>query len=264
LLEYYEEVHEWILPYIVERPLTIVRCPENYKECFYQKHINKSTPKSLYGIKIREKEKTDNCIYIKDEQGLMGLVQINALEIHPWGSTIEDIEYPDTITIDLDPAPSIEWKKIVETAKRIRKYLLDFNLKSFVKTTGGKGLHVVIPIQPEYKWNAVKDFTHAFVLMLVENHPDEYVSQMSKDKRKGKIFVDYLRNQRGATAIAAYSTRARQGAPVSVPLDWDELTNNIKDTYFTIANVPKRLQHLKKDPWRDYFKIKQSLDIKKK
>ena len=264
LFDYYEEIHEWILPYIVNRPLTIVRCPEDYKECFYQKHINKSTPKSLYGIKIKEKEKSENCIYIKDEEGLMGLVQINTLEIHPWGSSIENIEYPDTITIDLDPAPEIEWKKIVETAKRIKKYFMDFKLKSFVKTTGGKGLHVVIPIKPEHKWNVVKDFTRAFVLMLVENYPDEYVSEMSKAKRKGKIFVDYLRNQRGATAIAAYSTRARPGAPVSVPLDWDELTNNIKDTSYNIATVPKRLQHLKKDPWREYFKIKQSLNIRKK
>ena len=195
LAKYFDEIQEWILPYVVNRPLTLVRCPENYHECFYQKHTNKSTPKTLYGIKIREKDKTENCIYIKDREGLMAIVQMSTLEIHPWGSRIENIEHPDTITIDLDPAPDIEWKKVVLTAKRIQKHLLDFNLKSFVKTTGGKGLHVVIPIQPEFTWAEVKNFTHVFVNFLVTTYPNEYVSEMSKAKRKGKIFIDYLRNQ---------------------------------------------------------------------
>ena len=147
-------------------------------------------------------------------------------------------------------------------AKTIRNYLKKYQLKSFVKTTGGKGLHIVIPIKPHHNWEKVKEFAHAFVKVLVETHPNDYVSEMSKSKRKGKIFVDYLRNQRGATAICAYSTRAREHAPVSVPLDWDELTNNIKDTSFTVKTLPKRLKNLKKDPWRDFFKVKQALKLK--
>lgn len=261
IAKYYDEVQEWILPYIVNRPLTLVRCPDGYKECFYQKHINKSTPAAIYGIKIKEKNSVEDCIYIKDIEGLMALVQMAALEIHPWGSRIEEIEYPDIITIDLDPAPDVAWKQVVATAKLIKKELAKYKLKSFVKTTGGKGLHVVVPIQPEYKWDAVKEFAKTFVEYIVAKHPDEYVSKMSKQLRKGKIFIDYLRNQRGATAVAPYSTRAREEATVSVPLAWRELTNKREDTAYTIETVLVRLRKLKKDPWEDFFKIKQSLRL---
>lgn len=261
IAEYYDTIQEWILPYIVQRPLTIVRCPDSYTQCFYQKHVNRTTGKAIYGFPIKEKDKVDNSIYIKDREGLMALVQMGSLEIHPWGSRIEKVEYPDMITIDLDPAPEITWKTIVSTAQMIKKQLKNLNLISFVKTTGGKGLHVVIPIKPNHQWDKVKEFSHAFVDLLVEHNPEAYVSNMSKIKRKGKIFIDYLRNQRGATAIAAYSTRARIHAPVSVPLDWDELTNSRKDTEFTIATLPERLKRLRKDPWQDFFKVKQSLPI---
>lgn len=259
ILKFYEEIQNWILPYIINRPLTLVRCPDDYKKCFYQKHITNTTPNTLYGLRIKEKDKIAECIYIKDFSGLKSLVQMGSLEIHPWGSRINSVEYPDIITIDLDPSPEISWRKLVEAAKKIRDYLKKYQLKSFVKTTGGKGLHIVIPIKPEYTWDIVKNFTHAFVNFLVEQHPKDYISEMSKIKRKGKIFVDYLRNQRGATSVSAYSTRARPNAPISVPLDWNELTNNKKDTYFTIKTLPERLKNLKKDPWRDFFKIKQSL-----
>jgi bifunctional non-homologous end joining protein LigD len=259
ILTFYEKIQDWILPYIINRPLTLVRCPDNYNTCFYQKHINKTTPKTLSGLRIKEKDKTAECIYIKDFSGLKALVQMGSLEIHPWGSRIDSIEYPDTITFDLDPSPEISWSKLVAAAAQIRDYLKKYQLKSFVKTTGGKGLHIVIPIKPEYNWNIVKDFTHAFVNFLVEQHPKVYVGEMSKIKRKGKIFVDYLRNQRGATSVSAYSTRARRSAPVSVPIGWDELTNNRKDTYFTIQTLPARLKKIKKDPWKDFFRIKQSL-----
>jgi len=259
LANYYEEIQEWILPYVINRPLTIVRCPENYKSCFYQKHINQSTPDNLFPIKIKEKNKTENYIYIKDIAGLLALVQMSVLEIHPWGSNNENVEYPDMITIDLDPAPDVAWKQVVLTAKRIRKHLADSKLKSFVKTTGGKGLHVVIPIKPKYRWDQIKEFAHTLVQFMIAHYPGEYIGEMSKAKRKGKIFIDYLRNQRGATSVSAYSTRARPGATVSVPLDWKELSNNIKDNSFTIASVIERLKKLKKDPWADFFKMKQLL-----
>jgi bifunctional non-homologous end joining protein LigD len=264
IAKYYEEIQDWILPYIVNRPLTIVRCPDNYKKCFYQKHIINPVPNILYGIPIKEKNKTDEYIYIKDVAGLMALVQMGSLEIHPWGSRVDKVEYPDMITIDLDPSLEVAWKKVVWAAKQIRDYLKQYKLTSFIKTTGGKGLHVVIPIKPEYKWDVVKEFTHSFVNFLVAEHPKEYVSEMSKQKRKGKIFVDYLRNQRGATSVSAYSTRARVNAPVSTPLDWDELTNQSRDTLFTIKTVPNRLKQIKKDPWKEFFKTKQSLRLGKK
>lgn len=263
LANYYDEIQEWILPYVVNRPLTILRCPDSYKKCFYQKHVNQSTAKELFGISIKEKDKTEKTIYIKNREGLISLVQMGTLEIHPWGSRIEKVEYPDMITIDLDPAPDVNWKMIVIAAKRIKEHLQSYKLKSFVKTTGGKGLHIVIPVNPEYKWDLVKQFAHAFVQFIVKTYPNDYVSEMTKSKRAGKIFIDYMRNQRGATAVCAYSTRARPEAPISVPLDWNELTHKKEDTFYTLKTLPYRLKKLKKDPWKDFFKIKQSLRLDK-
>ncbi|MBV9575931.1 MAG: DNA ligase D, partial [Gammaproteobacteria bacterium] len=238
LADYYYHIHTWILPYIINRPLTLVRCPEEYRKCFYQKHINKTTSAPLYGIPIKEKNKMEEYIYIKDVDGLMALSQLGTLEIHPWGSKIDEIEYPDTIVFDLDPALDISWKEVVAAAFDLKEELLNLKLKSFIKTTGGKGLHVVIPIKPEYEWSEIKNFTHVFADYMQARNPKKYINKMSKEKRKGKIFIDYLRNQQGATAIACYSTRAREHAPVATPLEWDELTNNIKDTFFTIKTLP--------------------------
>jgi bifunctional non-homologous end joining protein LigD len=262
--EYYETVQNWILPYVTNRPLTLVRCPEGYQKCFYQKHLTDTTSvDGLYGIPIQEKNKKDKYIYIKDCTGLLALPQLGVLELHPWGSRINKVEKPDFIIFDLDPAPDLPWKKIVAAAQEIKSHLDEFKLKSFVKTTGGKGLHVVVPIKPEHEWDIVKNFTHVFVDFMVTNNPELYVSKMTKVLRKNKIYLDYLRNQRGATAVAPYSTRARKHAPVSVPLAWDELTNKLEDTFYTIKTLPQRLDELKNDPWQDFFKIKQSLNIKK-
>lgn len=259
LAQYYDAIEKWILPYIINRPLTLVRCPENYKRCFYQKHLKTAKIAGLYTIPIKTKRATEEYIYIKDRAGLMALVQMGVLEIHPWGSRIENLEYPDMMTFDLDPAAELSWKKVVAAAFLVKKQLTSLKLKSFVKTTGGKGLHIVVPIEPKHTWDEVKDFAHLFVQLLVSKYPQDYVSQMSKAKRKGKIFIDYLRNTRGATSVSAYSTRARIYAPVSVPLAWSELSDNSKDNYFTISNLAKRLEKLSKDPWRDFFKIKQTL-----
>ena len=260
--DYYEAIHEWILPFITNRALSLVRCPSNYKQCFFQKHFNGEPPKGIFEKEIQGKLKADQYFYIKNIQGLMSLVQSNVLEIHPWSSQINKIEYPDFITFDLDPDENVPWKKVVQAAFDVKNALSELNLQSFVKTTGGKGLHVVIPIKPEHKWDEIKAFTHVLVNYLVMNNPETYIGNMSKLKRKNKIFIDYLRNQRGATAIAPYSTRARKGAPVSVPLAWDELTNNRLDTVFTIKNVIDRLNTLKSNPWESFFTLKQKLKIK--
>lgn len=263
IANYYDNVSEWILPYINQRPLTLVRCPDGYENCFFQKHINESTPSALHEITTKEKDKNEKCIYIDDYDGLMSLPQLAVLEIHSWGSRIENIEYPDMIVFDLDPAPNLSWKKIVLAAFEIKQYLSDFKLHSFVKTTGGKGLHIIIPIKPEYNWDEVKKFSQTFVNFITIQHPDKYINKMTKSKRIGKIFVDYLRNQRGSTAIAPYSTRARLHAPVATPISWDELTNDRKDTYFTIQSLPHRLNNLSKDPWEKFFKLNQSLHLDK-
>ncbi|WP_131783579.1 DNA ligase D [Legionella gresilensis] len=261
LYSYYDEISEYILPYIKNRLLTLVRCPEKYSKCFYQKHLYANNSPSLYSLAVQGKTEVEQYLYLKDKKGLLNLIQMGVLEIHPWGSQIKSLEYPDTITIDLDPAPDVLWQEVVQAAFEIKKYLEQIQLTCFVKTTGGKGLHVVVPILPEYDWEDVKQFTEIFVQFLEKLKPEAYVSKMSKTKRKGKIFIDYLRNQRSATAISAYSTRARLHAPVATPLDWDELTDNFNDTFYTIRTLPKRLQELKTDPWQEVRKIKQSLNL---
>lgn len=260
---YYKHIQKWILPFISDRPLTLVRCPSGYKKCFYQKHVTHASPTSLHSITIKEKNGKSEYIYINDAAGLLTLVQLGVLEIHSWGSRIEEIDYPDMLIFDLDPSPEVPWKEVVAAAKDIKNRLAKFKLKSFVKTTGGKGLHVVIPIKPEYNWDEVKNFSKTFVTLLEKTKPEKYISKMSKQQRKGKIFIDYLRNQKGATAIAPFSTRARLHAPVSTPIAWSELTNNYSDTYFTISTLPARLKKLKNNPWKDFFKTRQSLNLNK-
>lgn len=261
ILDYYDMVSEYMLPYTKNRPLSILRCPDNYSHCFFQRHYNACTPNSLKPIEIQHKEVTDTYIYLTDKTGLLSLVQMGVLEIHPWGSQITHLETPDFIVIDLDPAPKLPWKKVVEAAFDIKSHLQQFGLTSFVKTTGGKGLHIMIPIQPEYDWKTVKEFTHVFVQFLEKSQPKDYVSTMSKSKRTGKIFVDYLRNLRGATAVGVYSTRARLHAPVSVPIHWDELTNDRRDSSFTVKTLGKRLASLNTNPWENFLTIKQSLRL---
>lgn len=264
LLNYYECVCNYMMPFINNRPLSLLRCPENWHEGFFQRHYTDSTPKTLKAISIEAKEgkeEKEPYVYLDTTEGLFSLVQMNVLEIHPWGSLVHHIEKPDFIVFDLDPGPSVTWAGIVKAAFEIRKYLDEFKLTSFVKTTGGKGLHVVVPIEPEYNWDEVKNFTQVFAEFMAQVNPDKYTSTMAKAKRNSRIFIDFLRNQRGATAIGPYSSRARIHAPVAVPIHWDELSKEKRDTEFTIKTLPKRLASLKNDPWEDYWKIKQSLRL---
>lgn len=261
LYDYYDKISDYILPYILNRPLTLVRCPNNYKECFYQKHLNKGLTK-LHEVPVKNKKgEVEQYLYLDNKEGLLNLVQMGVLEIHPWGSTINHLEHPDILIFDLDPAPDVEWKMVVEAAFDIREQLQQYELTSFVKTTGGKGLHIVIPVKAEYDWDEVKNFTRVFVEFLEKRNPEKYISKMTKAKRKGKIFIDYLRNQRDATAIAPYSTRARIHAPIATPIRWDELSEQYEDTFYTIRTVLKRLQALKTDPWRGFWTLSQSLRL---
>lgn len=262
LANYYHKIANWILPYIVKRPLTLLRCPNGQnKKCFYQRHLT-SEVENLFGITLTDKtEKSEPYLYIKNKSGLMGLVQLGVLEIHPWSSQIDKIERPDFITFDLDPGMNIEWKKVIEAAFFIKDSLKKLNLQSFVKTTGSKGLHIVVPIKRLYNWDKVKIFAHTFVKYLAIKNPLLFVVNMNKAKRKGKIFVDYLRNQRGASSIAPYSTRIKQNASVATPLSWHELSVRIKSDTFTVKNLPQRLAKLKQDPWADFYLLKQKLSL---
>jgi bifunctional non-homologous end joining protein LigD len=257
---FYQEIADWILPHVVKRPLTLVRCPQGHEnECFYQKHLEEALPKTMRGVPIREKEGEGIYIVIDDLPGLISLVQLGVLEIHPWGARDDDVERPDMMVFDLDPGPDVQWDAVIGAARLLHTRLDDLGLTNFIKTTGGKGLHVVVPLEPRAGWEEVKSFSKALVEDIVRAEPHNYVATMSKAKRKGKIFIDYVRNSRGATSIAAYSTRARSGAPVSTPIGWNELSADLPSDAFNIHNLPARLRSLRKDPWESYFEVRQSI-----
>jgi bifunctional non-homologous end joining protein LigD len=260
LARYYEQVGDWILPHLEGRPLTLVRCPEGHgSDCFYQKHANETVPDAIGRVKIPEGGKTAVYMVADSLSSVIGLVQMGVLELHTWGAKRDLLDRPDRIIIDLDPDPGVPWKSVVEAAQLVRTLLNELDLECFLKTTGGKGLHVALPLQRVHTWDEVKEFAKALAEHLVRLIPDRFVANMSKQKRKDKIYVDYLRNAKGATAIAAYSTRARPGAPVSVPIAWEELSVDVRSDHFTVMTVPDRLAGLRRDPWREYFTTKQKL-----
>ena len=263
LANYYVAVADWILPHVVGRPLSLVRCPGGAGgDCFFQKHPLPGMPVSVDRIEIQEKSGSATYVMVHNLEGLIALVQFGTLEIHAWGSTEEDVEHPDRMVIDLDPDPAVPWKEVINAAKSVSDRLADFRLKSFVKTTGGKGLHVVVPLARRRTWPEVKQFAKALADQMVADEPNRFIATMSKAARRGKIFVDYLRNERGATSVVAYSTRARSGTPVSVPLSWEELGKLRSPQQFTIQNVPDRLAKLRHNPWDGISKLRQVLELK--
>jgi bifunctional non-homologous end joining protein LigD len=260
LARYYESVADWILPHLVDRPLTLVRCPGGRKaQCFYQKHLGETMPDAVRGVMIAEKDGNDEYAVIDDLSGLVSLVQIGVLELHPWPARADKVEAPDRLVFDFDPGEGVAWKAIVQAAREARELLSNLGLESFLRTSGGKGLHVVAPLSRRNTWDELKQFAKAVADAMVLAAPDRYIATMSKAKRRGKVFVDYLRNQRGATAIASYSTRAREGAPVAMPLAWDELSERTKSNQYTVLNAQKRLASLAADPWKGFFEVRQSI-----
>ncbi|HEX8119299.1 MAG TPA: DNA ligase D, partial [Pyrinomonadaceae bacterium] len=264
LAEYYEEVARWVLPHVVRRPLALVRCPSgSQKGCFFQKHSWAGVSDFIRRATVRDEDGEDEVLLVEEIRGVIALVQAGVLEIHPWGATIEDVERPDRIVMDLDPGEGVAWPRVIEGARELRERLKALGLESFVKTTGGKGLHVVVPLAPAADWDTVKAFAKDLADAMERDNPQAYVAMAAKKARAGRIYVDYLRNGRGATAIAAYSTRARPGAPVSTPLAWDELSPALKPNHFTVSNLPSRLERLRDDPWAALFAIRQTLPAAK-
>jgi len=262
LAEYYAEVADYILPYITGRPLALVRCPNGHSgDCFYQKHSFAGLTDAVEIARVEEKDgKAEEAIVIRDLRGLINLVQANVLEIHPWGARIDDVDHPDTLIFDLDPGEGLVWADVIQGALDVRRRLQDLGIESYVKTSGGKGLHVVSPLEPSADWDELKTFAHSIALAMERDEPSKYLSTMAKKARGGKIFVDYLRNGRGATAVAAYSTRARPGAPISTPVRWDELGPELTPARFTVENIGRRLGALKSDPWEGFFSRPQNIE----
>lgn len=263
LADYYSDVWREIAPYIVNRPLALLRCPEGISgPAFFQKHAWKGINPNIT-LAQDPKSASEPLISISDLDGLIALVQSSALEIHPWGASLADWDRPDTIVMDLDPGEGVSWSRIIDAAQEIRQRLTDAGLTAFVKTSGGKGLHVVAPLKPHALWPEVKAFTKAMAMAMAADAPDRYVATVAKAKRKGKILIDYLRNQRGATAVAAYSTRARPGAAVSAPIRWEELGLDIGPDHFTLTNLPNRLAMMSTDAWEGFHSAQVPLKTRR-
>ena len=260
---YYGTVADAMMPHVDGRPLTLVRCGEGLaKGCFYMKHSKVWSPSELKRVKIREKTKIGEYLVIESPEAIVALAQMGILEIHTWNTRYGNVEQPDRIVLDLDPGPEIAWKTVVEAAKVVRKLLQTLDLESFVKTTGGKGLHVVVPLEPRHDWKACLELSRAVAEALVRHDPDLFTTTFAKRGREDQILVDFMRNNRTNTSVAAFSTRAREGAPVSVPLAWSELTVKLDPASFTVKTVPERLKRQRKDPWAEYFRLRQRFSAK--
>ena len=264
LADYYALAADRMLPYIANRPLSLVRCPQGAgKPCFFQKHVNNYLPPGIKTIDIQDKVNAapEPYITLDTTDAIVSLAQMNVLEIHPWGSTNDDLEHPDRLIFDLDPDPDLPWLTVAAAAAEVRQRLRNLGLESFLKLTGGKGLHIVAPIQPTLTWPELKTAAHNFVRSMERQNPDLYLTKMTKSSRVGRIFLDYLRNQRGATAVAPYSPRARVGATISLPLPWTALTRN-EHPALSVYDVASNHTKLRADPWKAFLTTHQQLHPK--
>ena len=258
LIEHYLSIADAMLPHIVNRPISLVRCPQGSgKACFFQKHASDGFPDDFKAVRIKEKSGSDQYLYIEDERGLVASVQMGVLELHLWGCHVDEVEKPDRMIFDLDPDEGLGFEHVRAAAKELRERLQDLGLESFPMVTGGKGVHVVAPLTRGHSWDAHREFAEALARVMAEENADRYVANMAKAKRRGKIFIDYLRNTRGATAIAPFSTRARPGAYVAMPVTWPQLAR-LKDAHPVRVGETKRFLG-QRDPWAGYFGVKQTL-----
>lgn len=256
LADYYLTVADRVMPHLADRPITLVRCPAGReKTCFYQRHAGSGVPAELSAIEIEGFE--EPYLYVQKPEALVALVQMGVLEIHPWGAKVDRPDRPDRIIFDLDPGEGVTFTEVITAARQVRATLEDLGLTSFVKTTGGKGLHVVLPIERRHDWPEAKGFAKRVAETISAAQPDRYLPRISKAERRGRIFIDYLRNDPTSTAVAAYSTRARPGAPVALPLAWEDLTEDLDPQSFTVSTAPTWLR--REDPWLDLASARQRL-----
>ena len=257
LADYYRAVWRWMAPHLTDRPLALVRCPDGTKgECFFQKHASAGLDDKYLKMVIDKNRR--QVLAVEDLDGLLSLVQAGVLEVHVRGSRIDRLDICDRIVFDIDPGPDVPWTQVVAAARDVRARLAAIDLVSFVKLSGGKGLHVVLPTAGA-DWETTKAFAQIVALAMHAESPDRYVVKMTKSLRPGKLFIDYFRNSLEQTSVAAYSTRARPGAPVSVPLTWEELGRSKGGAQYTVLNLGKRLLGLKQDPWQEMERLKQRL-----
>ncbi|MGY0560387.1 DNA ligase D [Luteimonas sp. A277] len=258
--DYYEAVADWLLPEMVERPLSLLRCPGGIgKECFFQKHHADSLGPGVHPVMLREREGKDEYIYVRDIQGVLSLVQMNAIEFHPWGARRKTPEKPDRLVFDLDPADGVPWNEVIRAAREVRDRLAEVGLESWPRLSGGKGVHVCVPIRPGPDWETAKDFCGAFAKAMTAHSPMRYVATASKQARRDRIFIDWLRNARGATSVASWVLRARKGAPVAMPVRWEELGRTRSGGDYDMTRARRRAASLRSDPWQGYVESRQQL-----
>jgi bifunctional non-homologous end joining protein LigD len=261
LARHLERVASRMLPHLDGRPLTLVRCPEGqHRGCWFQKHPTGALPEGIDRAAIREKEGKSDYLVVRREAGIVALAQLGALEAHIWGSRVDRLERPDRMVFDLDPAPEITFDEVVADALLLRDRLARDGLRSLPLLTGGKGVHVVVPLGRYHDFEVVRAFSGALARSLAREMPDRFLAKASKKAREGRVFIDYLRNGRGATAICPYSTRARPNASVAVPVSWEELPHVPSSAAFTLNDIEARLRE--PDPWASYFDIRQRLTTK--
>ena len=250
VVRYNESVAEWLLPEIAQRPLSLIRCPGgDFGSCHFRRHPEgeRDAPEGLPYVRITSVHE------------LITSVQGGTFEFHSWGSSLPRIDRPDRVTLDLDPDPELQWRTFREALELTRALLDRLELRWFVKTTGGKGLHFVLPIVRRDGWDEVKAFARRIAEQLAASIPTLFIATMSKAKRAGRVYVDYLRNGEGATAVTAYSLRARPGLPVSMPIAWEALDDDVRGDRFNIGNVPRILAGRRVDPWADYEAARQGI-----
>ncbi|WP_308364549.1 MULTISPECIES: DNA ligase D [unclassified Microbulbifer] len=261
LARFYDRIQDWVLPHLARRPLALLRCPEGRDgECFFQKHPRTAIPQRVPRVDVPGKEGSKEYLYVESAADLVGLVQAGALEIHPWGSRIDHLEQPDILVFDLDPHEGVAWREVLRVARTLRERVESLGLTPFLRTTGGKGLHLVVPLEPDADWDRAKAFARAIAEQHAREDPKRLTANLSKAKREGRVFIDYLRNGRGATAVASYTVRARKNAPVAVPIRWDELNPALRADRYNVGNLPRRLAALRRDPWAGFREAARPLD----
>jgi bifunctional non-homologous end joining protein LigD len=254
--QYFEATGSWILPHVRGRPLTLVHCPAGVGgTCAYLKHAKAWGPTALRRVRIGEKTKIGEYLVADTLPAVVALAQMGVVEIHTWNSTADDVERPNRIVWDLDPGPRVDWTQVVAAARLLRAVLDTLGLAAWVKTTGGRGLHVVAPIEVSLDWSECLAFSRGVAVALVGTNPALYTTTFTKRGREDRILIDYLRNNRTNTSICAYSPRARAGAPVSMPVEWSDLARG--PDRWTFDTVPARLRKGRTDPWRDYWRARQ-------
>lgn len=258
--DYYAAVADWLLPELAERPLSLLRCPDGVGgECFFQKKHSDSLGPGVHAVCLSERAGEDEYIYVRDIEGVLSLVQMNAIEFHPWGARRRTPEKPDRLVFDLDPAEGVSWKEVQRAAREVRERLVRAGLESWPRLSGGKGIHVCVPLKPGSSWDQTKDFAERLARSMAEDAPDRFVASASKELRRGRIFIDWLRNGRGNTSVAGWVLRARAGAPVAMPLRWDELGRSRSGGHWDIRSAMRRAASLRSDPWEGFHQASQRL-----